>query len=304
MHRRDVLIAAAAETAALAAFFSSSRASAQPAERKPAMPYIETRDRAQLFLRDTGKGRPIVFVAAWGLNSLAWQYQTWPLSNSGFRCIAFDRRSHGQSSDPGAGYDLDTLADDLAGVMDQLAVKDAVLIGHSMGAAEIVRYLTRHGSARVSKLVFIAPTTPFLPKTPDNPEGIDPKVTQALLAMAAKDFPGIVAANINPFFVTSTSQAMRNWVQEMMTAVPLHALLGCNRAFSGADFRGDLPKIKLPTLVLQGDADMSNPLPVAGKKTAELMPNATLKVYPGAPHGLIFTHMEQVTADIATFAAA
>jgi pimeloyl-ACP methyl ester carboxylesterase len=173
-----------------------------------------------------------------------------------------------------------------------------------MGAAEIVRYLTRHGTSRVRKLVLIAPTTPFLRKTPDNPKGIDPKVTQALLSLAAKDFPGVVAANIKPFFVASTLQAMSDWVQRMMTAVPLHALLGCNRAFSGADFRGDLPEIKLPTLVLQGDADMSNPLPVAGKKTAELMPNATLKVYPGAPHGLIFTHMDQVNADIAAFVAA
>lgn len=265
------------------------------------MQFIEARDGSELFVRDVGKGPPVVFVAAWGLNSLAWQYQMLPLSRAGFRCVAFDRRSHGRSSDPGQGYDMDTLAEDLDSVMEKLRLDDAVLVGHSMGAAEIVRYLTRHGAARVRSLVLIAPTTPFLARTTDNPEGIDPALSEAIRTRAAQDFPGIVAANIKPFFVESTSPAMVDWVQQMMTAVPLHALLAINLTFSKADFRTDLPKITLPTLVLQGDKDMSNPLPISGKKTAALMPNAKLKIYEGAPHGLIFTHMERVNADLREF---
>ena len=267
------------------------------------MQFIEASDGTELFFRDVGEGRPVVFVAAWGLNSLAWQYQTLPLARAGYRTIAYDRRSHGRSSDPGKGYDMDTLADDLAAVMEKLDLEEAVLVGHSMGAAEIVRYLMRHGGARVRKLVLIAPTTPFLTKAADNPDGIDPAFSQALRARAAQDFPGIVAANIKPFFVASTSPAMVDWVQQMMTGVPLHALIACNLSFSNADFRNDLPRITLPTLVLHGDADMSNPLPLCGRKTAALMPNAKLKVYEGAPHGFIFTHMDRVNADLQEFLA-
>ncbi len=304
MHRRNILASAASTAAAIGGALSSrAQTSEKPAEGKRRLHVIETHDGTELFVRDVGKGRPVVFVAAWGLNSLAWQYQMLPFSRVGFRCIAFDRRSHGRSSDPGRGYDIDTLADDVASVMNTLALEDAVLVGHSMGAAEIVRYLTRHGTARVRRLVLIAPTTPFLVKTADNPEGIDPAFSEAMRTRAVQDFPGLVAANIKPFFVTTTSPAMVDWVQQMMTAIPLHALIGCNLAFFNADFRKELPGIALPTLVVHGDADKSNPLPLCGRKTAALMPNAKLKVYEGAPHGLIFTHMDRVNADLLEFLA-
>ena len=198
---------------------------------------------------------------------------------------------------------MDTLADDLAAVMNGLALEDAVLVGHSMGAAEIVRYVTRHGPARVKRLILIAPTTPFLSKTPDNPDGIDPAITNVTRAKAAHDFPGVVAANIKPFFAPETSPAMVDWVQQMMADNPIFPLLALNATFRAADFRSDLPKITLPTLIIQGDADASNPLQISGRKTAALMPSAQLKVYEGAPHGLMYTHMDRVNADIAEFAA-
>jgi pimeloyl-ACP methyl ester carboxylesterase len=224
------------------------------------------------------------------------------LSDEGFRCVAFDRRGHGRSSDPGTGYDLDTLADDLASILTQLDLKDAILVGHSLGAAESVRYLSRHGTARVARLVLIAPTTPYLAKTPDNPDGLDPRVFEGARAAFRDDFPGIIAANIKPFLIATTSQALTDWVLQMMTQCSLRALIDCNRSFTTADFRRELPNLVLPTLILQGDADASAPLELTGRRTAALLPNAQLKVYAGAPHGLILTHKDQLNEDLLNFA--
>lgn len=306
MQRRDVLFSAAAASAAAAMAASAAAGVPAPPGRdrgSRATQLAVAPDGAELFVRDVGVGRPVVFLAAWGLTSLAWQYQVAPLAQAGFRCVAYDRRSYGRSSDPGRSYDIDTLADDLATVMETFGLEDAVLVGHSMGAAEIIRYLTRHGAARVRRLVLIAPTTPLLARTADNPEGIDPAIFTLTRTRIAQDFPGNVAANIRPFFVASTSPAMVDWILQMMTAAPLHALLACHEAFTTADFRADLPRIMLPTLVLQGDADMSNPLAISGRKTAALMPNARLHVYQEAPHGLIYTHMERVNSDLRAFAS-
>ncbi len=243
---------------------------------------VETRDGTCLFCRDWGEGRPIVFVSAWMLNSQAWQYQMAPLSEAGFRTIAFDRRGHGRSDDPGRGFDMDTLADDLAAVLEAHDVRDAMLVGHSMGCAEIVRYLTNHGASRVSGFVLIAPTTPFLLKTTNNPDGQDAATLEAVRGAIKADFANAVAANIKPFFNPSTSQAMMDWVVAMSQQNSLKALIECQRAFSTADFRNELPKLNLPALVIQGDADMSAPFPITGRKTAALLPDARLHVYEGA----------------------
>lgn len=272
---------------------SSSRAGANS---------IETADGARLFYRSWGQGRPIVFVAAWALSSQAWQYQMVSLASQGFRCIAFDRRGHGRSSDPGVGYDLDTLADDVASVITQLDLTDVTLVGHSLGAAESVRYLTRHGTGRVARLLLIAPTTPCLARSQDNPDGIEPRVFAGMREAFAEDFPGIVANNIQPFVNPATSAALTQWVMRMMGECSLQALIDCNRHFVAADFRGELPELHLKTLIVQGDADASAPLDLTGRKTAALLPNATLRIYEGAPHGLIFTHMKRLNEDLADFA--
>jgi non-heme chloroperoxidase len=299
MQRRHLLQAAAG---AVTGVGLAAQVHAQPTKPKLTST-IEASDGTQLFYRDWGSGAPIVFLAAWGMNSLAWQYQMVPLCDRGMRCISLDRRSHGRSADPGHGYDLDTLSDDVAGLMDHLKLTRVTLVGHSAGAAEAVRYLTRHGTARVERLVLIAPTTPFLPKTDDNPDGLDPRMIQGMRAAFATDFPGVLAANIRPFVNAGTSQALIDWVSEMMWQTPLKALLDLNRSINDADFRQELPKLKMPTLILQGDADMSAPLAITGQRTAALLPDATLKVYPGAPHGLIYTHCEQVNEDLLRFAA-
>jgi non-heme chloroperoxidase len=263
---------------------------------------VETTDGTQLFYRSWGKGRPIVFVAAWALHSQAWQYQMVPLADKGFRCVAFDRRGHGRSSDPGTGYDLDTLADDLGSVIAQLDLTDVILVAHSLGAAESVRYLTRHGTSRIARLVLIAPTTPCLTRAPDNPDGLDPSVFAGMRAAFAADFPGIVANNIQPFVNPETSSALTQWIMRMMSECSLQALIDCNRNFAAADFRGEMPALRLPTLIVKGDADASAPLELTGRKTVALMPHATLTVYEGAPHGLIFTHKTRLNGDLVDFA--
>ena len=303
MQRREILTSSTAVVVGAGVAMASTKP-AQAANATGAPGVITTPDGAQLFYRDWGKGRPILFVATWGLSSEAWQYQMEPISSQGFRCIAFDRRSHGRSSDPGAGYDIDTLAGDLACVIDQLNLRDVTLVGHSLGGAESVCYLTRNGAAHISRLVLIAPTTPFLMRTADNPEGLDPALTARVRAVLSKDCPGTLAANMKPFVISTTSQAMIDWIVGMMTKTSLKALLDCNRALNAADFRQELPKLSLPTLILQGDADVSAPLSLTGRKTAALIPGAQLKVYEGAPHGLIFTHMDRVNADILAFVQA
>jgi non-heme chloroperoxidase len=174
-------------------------------EKAMRMPFISAKDDTLLFYKDWGSGKPIVFVSSWGLNSDMWQYQMTPMVNQGLRCVAYDRRGHGRSAQPAHGYDYDTLADDLASVIEQLDLRQVTLIGHSMACAEIVRYLSRRGGARVSRIVLVAPTTPFLLKTPDNPDDMTREIFDHTRAEWAKDYPSWLADNVRPFFVADTS---------------------------------------------------------------------------------------------------
>ena len=264
--------------------------------------YIEARDGTELYWRSWGEGAPVLFVAAWGLPSDAWQYQMIRLADEGLRCVAFDRRGHGRSTDPGQGYDIDTLADDIAGVIAALDLHDVTLVGHSLGCAEIVRYFSRHGAAKVKRVVLVAPVTPFLTKTPDNPDGLDRTAAEAARTAFRHDFAGILDANARPFVMPDTSQATIAWIEAMMTRTSLKALVECNRAVTEVDLRKELPEIGVPVLIVQGDADMSAPLALTGRRTAALIPGSTLKVYEGAPHGLIFTHVDRLNIDLLSFA--
>jgi non-heme chloroperoxidase len=299
MQRRDLLKMAAVLGAA--GLSAQSEPTAAANREGNAMAYVEAHDGTKLFCRSWGEGRPVLFASAWMFNSQAWQYQMLPLSEAGYRCIAFDRRGHGRSEDPGRNFDLDTLADDVARVMDAFDLRDATLIGHSLGGAEVVRYVTNHGPSRIKDLVLVAPTTPCLLKSADNPDGIDPSFFAGLRAAAAKDFPGIIAANMRPFVTPETSQALLDWIIQMTQANSLKAIIECNRAFTAADFRPELPKIALRTLVIHGTADVSAPIDITGRETAALLPNARLDVVEGAPHGLIYTHIDRVNADILEF---
>ncbi len=303
MQRRNLLKAV---TAAGVSMVSSNAASASP-NRGAAVLHKEsstivTASGATLFYRDWGSGKPVVFVSGWALPSDMWSYQMVPLSEHGLRCIAYDRRGHGRSSDPGRGYDYDTLADDLAGVMESLDLREVTLVGYSIGSGEVVRYLTRHGSDRVARILLLAPTaTPYPQKSPDNPDGLDPAIFAEFRRKQLRDFPKWMADNARPFVVEETSPNMIEWVMGMMERCSLQALFRCSVASSSTDFRSELAKINLPTLVIQGDKDV-NGIDRTGRKTAAMIPGARFKVYEGAPHGLFITHMDRLNQDLLQFA--
>jgi non-heme chloroperoxidase len=276
--------------------------SAESPKAKPfRTPYIETTQGTTLFYKDWGKGKPVVLAAAWCFNSAAWDYQTNFLCAKGLRCVAYDRRGHGRSSQPSDGYDFDTLSDDLAEVMEQLDLRNVTLVGHSMGAGEIVRYLSRHGQDRVARIILLAPSTPFLLKTPDNPDGVDQHAFEQARAVAGNDFPKFMWDLTPAFFVPGTSPELMKWAASLVLQCPLKVALDCHRAFSETDFRPDLARVNVPTLIIQGTADASAPLDLTGRKTAKLIRGSKLIVYEGAPHGLIFTHKDRLNNDLLEF---
>lgn len=277
----------------------------------PAEPgFLHTDDGARLFYRDwsrdwgqdrEGRG-PVVFLASWSLNADSWAYQMLALTERGHRCVAYDRRGHGRSSDPGRGFDFDRLADDLATLLDRLDLRDVTLVGHSMSCGEIVRYLTRHGSGRVARTVLVGTVTPMLGRTDDNPDGIDPAFFEAFRSeWLMRDFPKWLEDNVRPFLTADSSPEMMAWVKSLALQASMKALLDCHRATTSTDFRRELREITVPTLLVHGDLDVSSPLAITGCKTADLMPNATLTVYEGAPHGLFLTHMDRFNRDLLAF---
>lgn len=272
--------------------------------------FIRSADGVELFYRDwrdestPANGQTIVFVASYSLPSDMWAYQMLALTLQGFRCVAYDRRGHGRSSDPGGGYDYDTLADDLAAVIDALDLSDITLVGYSMGGAEAVRYLTRHGNARVARLALVAATLPMLAKTPDNPDGIDRAYVDAFQQDLKTDYPQWLADNARPFAGPNASQAMIDWVCEMALRTSHQALFACNETVSRGDFRAELRDVDVPTLVVQGDCDVSNPLELTSRRTARTIPHARLVVYEGAPHGIFLSDAARLSADLAGFASA
>jgi non-heme chloroperoxidase len=266
---------------------------------------IVARDGTRLFHRDWGEGRPVVFMAGWGLPSECWAYQAAALSEEGLRCIAYDRRGHGRSDAPWKGYDHDTLADDLAAVLEQLDLRDVVLVAHSMAAGEVVRYFSRHRGARVAKVLFLAPLDPCPAHKADNPSGLPPEAFEQFRAQVLlRDYPRWLEQNARPFVTSQTSAEMMDWVRGLMLGTTTKALVECNRTATTADMRSEIPTVRVPVLVIQGDKDASTPLETSGRRYAALAPNARLIVYEGGPHGLMFTHIERLNADILAFAKA
>jgi non-heme chloroperoxidase len=269
--------------------------------RAPTQATIQTRDGINLYWTQWGAGQPILFVNSAGMNTRMWEYQMLAFADEGYRCISFDRRGHGLSDRPTGGYDFDTFADDLASVVETLDLKDLTMVGHSMGGGEIVRYLTRHGSGRVARIVLLAATTPRLLQAPDNPDGVPESAVDAMRAGWRVDYAKWVADNTAPFFVEETSPALRQWLANLLLECPVPVAVQCNKAVVTADFRAEMAALRVPALVLHGDRDVSAPLALTGKRSAELIPGCRLKVYEGAPHGLLYTHMAEVNADIMEF---
>jgi non-heme chloroperoxidase len=266
-------------------------------------PAITLRDGTTLFLRDWGHGKPLLFLAGWALPSDMWFYQMAPLSAQGFRCIAYDRRGHGRSSDPGYGYDFDTLSDDLSEVIDQLGLNDIAVVTHSMAAGEVTRYLTRHGAQKVRRVAFIAPAgLPYALKTADNPNGIDALVFEKFhKEHILGDFAQWCDDNEKPYFAPGYHKAMMDYTKSMMLRSSLQALHDFHVSGSTTDFRVELAQLAVPVLILHGDLDVSAPLGLYGVPTSKLIPGARLKVYSQAAHGLYFTHKEKVNEDLKEF---
>ncbi|MBK3663042.1 alpha/beta hydrolase [Bradyrhizobium diazoefficiens] len=264
-------------------------------------PYVTAKDGTRLFVQDWGNGKPVLLLTAWTFDGTTWGSQIEALTAKGFRCVALDRRGHGRSEMPSAGYDLETLTDDVASVIEARDLRDVALVGFSMGSVEAVNYLARYGSDRIARLVLVAPTTPFLVKTEDNPDALPKAMIETDQAAVARDFVKWISANEAPFFLPETPEITRTWIRQMMLSVPLPVAMACRKSMAFADLRAAAAGIDRPTLILQGDKDASAPLPLTGAKTAKLIKGSKLTVYEGAPHPLPLTHGERLIADMLAF---
>jgi non-heme chloroperoxidase len=264
-------------------------------------PYVTLEDGTELFVKDWGDGPALLFAASAASPSDIWHYQHAHFLAAGYRVIAYDRRGHGRSSQPRDGFDIDTLADDLAQVIDVLDLEDVTLIGHSLGCGEIVRYLARHGESRVRRVALTSTITPYLQRSADNPQGVPETYFEAMRAEWRRDYPGWLAANARPFFVPETSQALVDWGVALLRNIPLTVALALSHVVAETDFRQDLAGVSLPVLLVHGTADASAPIELTAQRTAPLLKRAQYRVYEDAPHGLMFTHMQRLNADLEDF---
>ncbi|WP_395368656.1 alpha/beta fold hydrolase [Streptomyces tubercidicus] len=269
---------------------------------------ITTTDGTEIFYKDWGTGRPVVFSHGWPLNADVWDDQMNLVAAQGYRAIAHDRRGHGRSGQPWQGNDMDTYADDLAQLMEALDLREAVLVGHSTGGGEVARYIGRHGTGRVAKALLLSAVPPLMLKTEANPEGLPREVFDGLRAGVAGDRSQFYQDLSESFYGANrsgaaVSQGVRDafWMWSMQ--VGLKGAFDCIKQFSETDFTEDLKRFDIPTLIIQGDDDQIVPIVAAGKKAVKVAPNATLKVYPGAPHGLtaVGSYKDDFHADLLEF---
>jgi non-heme chloroperoxidase len=270
------------------------------------MPTITTKDGTQIFYKDWGIGNPVVFSHGWPLNADAWDKQLNFVASNGYRAIAHDRRGHGRSSQTWDGNDMDTYADDLDELFETLDLTDAVLVGHSTGGGEVTRYMGRHGTSRVAKAVLLGAVPPLMLKTEANPDGLPIEAFDEIRAGVLADRSQFYKDLSAPFYGanrpgSSVSQGARDAFWLMSMQVGLKAAFDCIEAFSETDFTDDLERIEIPTLVAHGDDDQIVPIQASAPHSSKLLKNATLKVYPGAPHGLVGAHENEFNSDLLTF---
>jgi non-heme chloroperoxidase len=273
------------------------------------MATIRTNDGTEIYYKDWGTGKPVVFSHGWPLSADAFEDQMFFLASRGYRCIAHDRRGHGRSSQPWDGNDLDTYADDLAKLIETLNLREATLVGHSTGGGEVARYIGRHGTMRVAKAVLIGAIPPLMLKTEANPGGLPIEVFDQLRAAVVADRAQFWKDLSLPFYGynrpgAKVSEGVREsfWLQSMMCGFP--GSYFCIKAFSETDLTEDLKRFDVPTLILHGDDDQIVPIGASAMLSSKLVKNARLEIYKGAPHGMCTTHKDKVNQDLLAFLAA
>ena len=270
------------------------------------MNYVTTTDKTKLYVKDWGSGRPVILIHGWPLSADSWDDQAIAIANAGHRAIAYDRRGFGRSSQPWSGYDYDTLADDLAAVVEQTGAQDAVLAGFSMGGGEVARYMSRHGGKSVVQAILVSSVLPFRLKTHDNPAGTEQAAFDKTALALNEDRPKFLTGFFRTFFGVDTAQypvsdELVAWARSVSMQASLKATLDCQKSFSSTDFRNDLAAFKVPTLIIHGTEDKTVPIDASSRAAAKGIKDSTLVEYDGAPHGLFATHKRRLTADLIDF---
>ncbi|AJP00317.1 arylesterase [Streptomyces cyaneogriseus subsp. noncyanogenus] len=274
------------------------------------MPFVTVKDGTQLYYEDWGTGRPVVLLASATMNSRMWEFQGPYLAGHGLRCIMPDRRGFGRSQRPWDGYDYDTLADDLACLIDHLGLQEVTLVGYAMGGGEAVRYLARHGSHRVARLALVCATTPYLLRAADNPDGIDSHVLEQTTAAMSADRAAYLAQITSVFFgglqaapeTIPLSGQMMDWMAQQALDSSPRATVEVTRTLFTQDLREDVRGVDVPTLIVHGDQDPSAPLELCARRTAGLIPGSRTVVYEGGAHGLFATHADRLNKQLLEFA--
>jgi non-heme chloroperoxidase len=272
------------------------------------MKNVRTKDDVKLRVKDWGRGRAVVMMHGWPLSSDTFDELGIAIAGAGMRAIAYDRRGFGRSQQPWDGYDYDTLADDLAAVIEQTAAEDVTLLGFSMGGGEVARYLTRHGARNIKQAVLIASIVPFMLKTPHNPQGVEQSVFDGMAKSIETDRAAFWPLFFKSFYGVGAlshpvSQEVIDWSCDVSMQASLRAILQCAKSFSSTDLRGDLKSFTVPTLIIHGTADATVPIDTSARAAAQGIPGSTLIEYDGAPHGLLASHKSRVSEDVLQFLA-
>jgi non-heme chloroperoxidase len=265
-----------------------------------------TGEEIQLAYSDYGQGKPVILIHGWPLSREMWEYQLEDLINAGLRVIKYDRRGFGKSSKPWNGYDYDSLANDLKALIDHLDLREVTLVGFSMGGGEVVRYISRYGGERISKAVLISAVTPFLAKTDDNPDGVDQSVFAEMMEQMQDDRVGFLDDFGKKFFGVNlishpVSTPLLEYYRMLASFATARSTQQCAMSFAQTDFREDLKKMNIPTLIIHGDSDKTVPIEASSDRTARMIEGSQYLVYEGAPHGLFYTHRKQLNRDLVTF---
>ncbi|MHC0440927.1 alpha/beta fold hydrolase [Flavobacterium sp. 3-210] len=268
--------------------------------------YIETAKNVKLYVKDYGKGKPVILIHGWPLSNEMWEYQIEFLVQNNYRVIAYDRRGFGKSSQPWEGYDYDTLTDDLSEIIEQLQLDDITLVGFSMGGGEVVRYFSRYQGKGVTKAVLISSIVPFLGKTEDNPEGRPKEKSEATAASIKEDRIGFLDNFSKIFFGVNIinkplSTPLLEYYRNLCSVASPRATLQCAESLNTTDFRDELNTIKVPTLIIHGTDDKNVPIEISSEKTAKAIENNTFITYEGAPHGLFYTEKDRLNKDLLEF---